>query len=261
MARAGEIRPSRVRLPELLDQRSLSLSETEQALHDLDRATRWLWGLPPVYRTLVPWLSKGPLELRLLDVGTGSGFVPSALVRKLQTLGIRTRCIGVDRKLSHLLFGRKAGYRLLPVVAEAAALPFRDACVHWSMSTLFCHHFDAAENRRILSQMQRTATKGTIAVDLRESRMGLLLLKLALPLLGAGSVARADGCLSLVQAWTIEELEILLADRQVTELRRRFPFRLSLVLLKPRQKAMPYLSRKSLNMEENSDKYQKRPRC
>ncbi len=229
----SEIRPSRVRLPELLDQHCLSLTETEQALRDLDRVTRWLWGLPPIIRTLVPRLSKGSAEPRLLDIGTGSGLVPSALARKLQTLGIRTRCIGVDRKLSHLLYGRRAGHRLMPVVAEAEALPFRDDSVHWSMSTLFFHHFGSAENRGILREMQRVATTGTVIVDLRRSRLGALLLKLALPLLGAGPVARSDGPLSLLQAWTIEELETLLGDREVTELQRRFPFRYSLVLLTP----------------------------
>ena len=221
---------SRSRLPELLDQSSLSLAETEAALSDLDRVTQWLWGLPPLYRTLLPRLSRGPPTPWILDIGTGSGFVPSALAHKLRLLEIGSHCIGVDRKISHLLFGRKVGHRFLPVVAEAKALPFRDGAVHWSMSTLFFHHFDAEKNRWILAEMQRVASEGAVVVDLRRSGVAVLLLKIVLPILGAGSVARADGRLSLCQAWTISEVQNLLKDRLVIELRRRFPFRFSLVL-------------------------------
>lgn len=222
--------PNRSRLPELLDQGSLSLAETEAALSDLDRVTKRLWGLPPLYRTLIPRLSTGPPVPWILDIGTGSGFVPSALARRLRLLGIRSRCIGVDRKISHLLFGGKAGHRFLPVVAEAKALPFRDGAVHWSMSTLFFHHFDAEKNRWILAEMQRVASEGAVVVDLRRSGVAAFLLKIVLPVLGVGSVARADGRLSLLQAWTTREVKSLLKDHPVLELRRRFPFRFSLVL-------------------------------
>ena len=219
------------RAPELLDQCSLSLDETEKALSDLDRVTEWTWGLQPVVGTLAPRLLTGTTAPWILDLGTGSGFVPSALAQQIGLLGIRPRFIGVDRKLSHLLFGRKVGHHLLPVVADAGALPFSDRAVQWSMSTLFFHHFDAPENQTILSEMHRVASEGTVVVDLRRSHLAAFLLRIVLPILGVGSIARADGRLSLLQGWTIKEVRNLLRDRQISELRRRFPFRFSLVLL------------------------------
>lgn len=214
---------------EHLDSAALGLAERERSLAELDRANLVFLGALPLARTLLPRLAPGPRR-RVLDLGTGSGAVAAALARRAARRGAPLAVVGLDRGLAHLAFGRRRGNVQLRVVGDAQALPFRDGAFAWSFQTLFFHHFDAAENRRVLAEMRRVASEGVAVVDLRRSRLLLALLHLALPLLGAGRVTREDGYLSARKAWTIPEVARLAEGLPVAELRRRILFRFSLVL-------------------------------
>lgn len=215
---------------ELLDQPTLGYDETARSLGELDRVNRWLLGTLPLRRTLLPLLPRGERPPLVLDLGTGSGEVAAGLARTAARRGTPVRVVGLDRKLSHLTFGRRAGIPQLRVVGDAQALPFRDGAFAWSFSTLFFHHFDGAENRRVLVEMRRVARGGAAVIDLRRSRLLWLLVALLVPFLGAGRVTRADGRESVRRAWTLPEVAELVRGLPVAELRRRFPFRFSLVL-------------------------------
>ena len=213
---------------ELLDRATLTFAESEGSLVELDRVNRWCCGALPLRRTLLPRLAAGPA--RVLDLGTGTGRVAHRLVRAAAGKGSRLRLVGIDRKLKHLVVGRARGVPQLRVVADARALPFRNGTFSWSFSTLFFHHFDRGTNREILDEMRRVASAGAAVVDLRRSRLALWLLNLAFPLLRAGPITRHDGRVSLQRAWTVPEVRQAVEGLPVAELRRRFPFRFSLVL-------------------------------
>lgn len=214
---------------ELLDAGHLPLPEVERAMRDLARLNRWLLGAGALCRTLLPRLTSGESG-RVLDLGTGTGEVAAALVAKARARGCRLRVVGLDRQLTHLRLGRERGTAQLRVVGDATALPFRDGAVCWAFSTLFFHHFDAPTNRRILAEMQRVASRGIAVVDLRRSRWLPAALRLAFPLFGVSRVARHDGEMSARHSWSILEVARLVAGWPVAELRRRFPFRFSLVI-------------------------------
>jgi SAM-dependent methyltransferase len=213
---------------ELLDRSTLSFAESEGSLVELDRVNRWFFGALPLRRTLLPRLAAGPA--RMLDLGTGTGRVAHSLVQAAARKGSRLSLVGIDRKLKHLVVGRARGVPQRRVVADARALPFRDASFAWSFSTLFFHHFDRETNRAILAEMRRVAASGAAVVDLRRSRLARCLLNLAFPLLRAGPITRHDGRVSLQRASTLAEVRQAVAGLPVFELRRRFPFRFSLVM-------------------------------
>lgn len=216
--------------PEILDGSTLTFQETRRALADLRRVNRCLLGYLPVLRTLLPRMRREPGRQRLLDLGTGSGEIPQILVRAALRRGVELQVVGVDRKLRHLVIGRLEGIPQLRVVADARALPFRDRAFHWALSTLFFHHFNREGNRRIVAEMRRVCRRQAVVVDLRRSRLALLLARILFPALGIGSVARHDGWVSLCRSWALGEVGALVAGEPVDELRRRFPFRFSLVL-------------------------------
>ncbi len=216
--------------PELLDEPSLDAAERARALRELDRVNSAFAGALPLLCTLLPRLDRSPRPYRVLDLGTGSGRVAAALARAAARRGTALGVVGLDRQLGHLLTGRRAGVQQLRVAGEATALPFRDGAFEWSFSTLFLHHFGAADNRRILAEMRRVARRGAAVVDLRRSRVALWAVRLLLPLLGVGHVTRHDGRVSIARAWSLPEVAELARGLPVEELRRRIPFRFSLVV-------------------------------
>ena len=223
-------RPNKNPLPELMDQETLPLADTHRALDDLDRVHRWLLGCHAVRRALLPRMRTEPVQQTVLDLGTGSGQVANAVVDCARQYGITLRILGVDRKLSHLVYGRRQGIPQLRVVANASTLPFADRTVNWCISNLFFHHFTHDQNHRILTEMQRVATSGALIVDLRRSWLARRLIGPVLRLLQVAWVASHDGRTSAANAWSFDELCGLLDGQEPVELRRRFPFRFSLVL-------------------------------
>lgn len=213
-----------------MDALDLSLPETDRALADLDRIHRRLFGFHASCRALLPRIAKGPRCQTLLDLGTGSGKISARLRQGALRRGVLLRIVGIDRKLSHLLYGRRSGTSQWRVVADAEALPFAAATADWCHSNLLFHHFAADKNRQILQEMQRVARRAVVVIDLRRAVGARGLIRLLFPLLRIGPVASYDGELSTAQAWRLGGVRQISADLQVEELRRRFPFRFSLVL-------------------------------
>lgn len=238
-ASRGRGRRRRELAPEIMDG-ALAYEDARRALTDLDRVTRFLLGHGALVRTLAPRLAArrsgdppGPdgRPVAVLDLGTGTGRSAEVVARAARRRGAPPlRVVGVDRRLAHLVVGRDLGHRQVRVVASAEALPFREGAFDWAFSTLFFHHFGRRENLGILAEMRRVTGRGVAVVDLRRSRLAVVLARLLFPFLGVGRVARHDGRLSIVQSWTRAEVAELVSGLPVKELRRRFPFRWSLVI-------------------------------
>ena len=215
---------------ELLDRSALPLDETHRSLLDLRRLHRWLLGHGPLLRVLRSRLLAGPRRQRLLDLGTGTGDGPADLAASASRRGVALAVFGVDRKLSHLVLGRRLGVPQLRVVASATELPFRDSAFDWTVASLLFHHFEPSGKRRLLAEMRRTSRLGAVIVDLRRSPWTWWLIRLILPVLGTSAVTRHDGLLSAERASTVPEIAELTSAEPVVELRHRFPCRYSLVV-------------------------------
>jgi ubiquinone/menaquinone biosynthesis C-methylase UbiE len=215
---------------EKLDEPSLPFEEAERSLRDLGWINRLLLGALPLKRTILPRLGHWSEPRRVLDLGTGTGEVAEDLARAAARRGAPLKVVGLDLKLRHLVIGRRSGPVQQRVVADATALPFRDGAFEWSFSTLFFHHFEAAANLRVLAEMSRVSRAGAAVVDLRPSRLAPPLLLAFQRLLGASEVTRHDGRVSFENSWSIGDVNRLTSGLPVRELRRRFPFRWSLVL-------------------------------
>ncbi|HKO54911.1 MAG TPA: methyltransferase domain-containing protein, partial [Thermoanaerobaculia bacterium] len=188
--------PARVDHDELLDEHDAPRPDMERSLRDLRRINRWLGGIS-IYQRLLKRHS-GVLDgLAVLDVGAGT----ADLVSSLPGDALR---IALDFKIDHLLYLRE-GTRVRRVVGDALRLPFRDGSVDLVTSSHFFHHFDEAENARILAEAVRVGRKGAVVIDTRRHYVPLLLVRLLAALRLVGRITRFDAPTSVLRGYTPDE--------------------------------------------------------
>lgn len=229
MKRAAPPRPAPAAAgePEWLDRAGVDPREAEGALADLERVYRLLFGGYGLRRPVLA-AAAAAAGARCLDLGAGGGHVAADLSRLAARRGGRLAVVGLDRKLSHLLAGRRRGSPQLPVVADAAALPFRAGAFACAFSHLFFHHFDVATNRLIVAEMRRVAAR-VVVVDLRQAVVSRLLVRPCLRLLRLGPTAYHDGVVSVARSYDLASVAEAFAGLPGFALRRLFPFRWSFV--------------------------------
>lgn len=216
---------------EILDRPGLPFEARRRALVELARSNRLLFGYRAVLKALIPWLCRGIARDRtLIDLGSGTGDVADRVGLATARHGVRLRVIAVDSQLSHLVIGRRQLPHQLRVVADARALPFRDATADWTFCHQLLHHFADEPAKSVLAEMRRVCRIGAAVVDLRGGWLTRLGVALLLPLIGVGAIGRHDGRLSARNAYSLSRLRALVSGIEILELRPRFPRRLSLLL-------------------------------
>jgi ubiquinone/menaquinone biosynthesis C-methylase UbiE len=150
--------------------------------------------------------------LTILDVGTGGGDVPRALVRWARRAARRIRVIALDRDAATL--GVARGFaRDYPEIAfvrgDAEDVPLGTGAVDIAISSLMLHHLAEPAAARHLAEMDRVARRGFVVNDLARSRPGYGLVWLVTRLCGANYMSRHDGPVSVTRAYVPDELRAL----------------------------------------------------
>jgi ubiquinone/menaquinone biosynthesis C-methylase UbiE len=141
--------------------------ELEGNLADIAFANRWLGGVAPMRREV-----RRTAARTILDVGSGSGDVPHALVRDGRRRGADVRVTCLDRSEQMLAIARRntgADERLTFVRGEGVQLPFGDASFDVVTCSLALHHFEPSEAHALLREMRRVARITPIVADLTRS--------------------------------------------------------------------------------------------
>jgi SAM-dependent methyltransferase len=152
---------------ELMDRPVDALEELEGNLADIEFANRWLGGIAPIRRAV-----RLSGARTVLDVGSGSGDVPHALVRDGRKRGVDVRVTCLDRSEQMIAIARRrtaADERLTFVCGEGERLPFDDAAFDVVTCTLALHHFEPPAARALLREMRRVARLTPIVSDLSRS--------------------------------------------------------------------------------------------
>lgn len=202
---------------ELLDV-GVSEEEVERSLADLRFVNRWLGGSRSLLRAAGPYLRGGG---RLLDVGCGSGDLPSFLARA----NGQVRAVGVDLKWLHL---RHAPADVRRVVADVRALPFAPGSFDVVTASLFLHHFDPPEVAQVIRALFLLTRRALVVNDLRRARVPLLFGRIVFPLVFRSPVSIYDGLVSIRRAFRPDELREAFREAGLDAVRihRAFPYRL-----------------------------------
>lgn len=209
----------RDRQPEVMDEPGLDGRLHVEALGSLRRINRLsrtaaaLWS--PI-RDAARTVSSAGEPLRILDIASGGGDVAIDLARRARTAGVDVQVEGVD------ISPRAVDY----ANAAAAASGFANVSFHVSnvlenelpveshdvvTCSLFLHHLEEQDARRLLETMAATARILVVLSDLRRTRLGYLLSHLVTRTIVRSPVVRVDGPLSVAAAFSIDEVRRLAA--------------------------------------------------
>ncbi len=192
---------------ELLDRGLVRGPELATNLADLARLNR-LPGGRGASISAIRQLLGGRNGARVLDVGTGGADLPLAFAR----LGWSVAALDHDPDV--LAFARRATAhepRVEIVDGDGGLLPFEAGSFDVAHASLLIHHLDPVVAVAHLSELRRVARIGVVINDLRRGWLPLLATGVSVALLGRCRTTRHDGLLSARRAYTIAELDTLLA--------------------------------------------------
>ena len=224
---------------EILDSEQCPADETATSLRDICRMNRWFGGITTTRKLIERVVSAiGMKRLSLLEVAAGFGEVPRAAARQLARHGVSLDITDLDRVPSHLQRQHRA------LVADALALPFRDASFDIVSCSLFAHHLDPCQLKQFAAEALRVSRRAVLINDLIRHPLHLALVYAGFPLMRS-YVSRIDGVASVRRAYVPQEIRALLTDgiesAGKVEISTHYLFRMGVIVWKstPRSKALP----------------------
>ena len=215
---------------EILDSEACPPDEVETSLRDLCRMNRWFGGVSTTRKLIERAAVKiGRKHLSLLEVAAGFGEVPRAAGEQLKSKGISLDITDLDRVETHLRNDHRA------LVADALALPFRDASFDVVSCSLFAHHLKPAELAEFGREALRVSRYAFLINDLIRHPLHLALVYAGFPLMRS-YVSRVDGVKSVRRAYTPNEIRQILSNSSCPssriEISHHYLFRMGVIVWK-----------------------------
>ena len=229
--------PARRNDPEIMDRTDNSATDLDCALRDLRTINRLLGGRRALLEALSPYLEEAvatsPVEV--LDVGTGSGDLPVAMIEHARKLGRSLRVTGLELDPTTAAIATRctAGYPEIRIVhGDARALPFARGSFDVVTASLFLHHFEFDDVAHLLREFRRVARLGVLINDLHRHRVPWGFIALAARAARFHPMIVHDGPLSVLRGFTPAELRRVArtVGARGAIVRRRWPYRLVLTL-------------------------------
>lgn len=219
---------------ELLDAPVHDRSELEQSLDQVAEVNRLLGGTRAIMRTLdrvVP----PPVDLEILDVGTGSADIPIVIARRARDRKrtVRITATDIHPQMLDIANSRTRGIASIRVeAANALDLDYPDASFDVVLLSLTLHHFEHADQVRALREALRVARGAVVVNELERcipNYMGARLL--AATRWRSNRLTRHDGPLSVLRGFRAPELRriALEAGAARVAVQRFFFYRLVMV--------------------------------
>lgn len=211
-------------------------SDLEESLGDVARLNRYFGGARVTRVHLARLIGDrrdGPVVV--LDVGSGGADIPVGLVRRARRRGQRLRVIAVERNRQILEVARRRAraYREISFIqADGLDLPVRAGGVDAAISSLTLHHVEPSAAPRLLAELAASARVGFVVNDLMRSPLVYALVWLATRLFAWNRLSRHDGPLSVLRAYTPEEIRAMAEQAGVgpiSVIRHPFCVRLAVV--------------------------------
>jgi len=187
-------------------------------LRDLMRVNRYLGGIRLSTQAVERLLSRTSVDehVRLLDIGTGAGDIPIALIDRLAEHGRTMTVHAIDTREEMIAFAeRRAGDRAdltFAVSTVGDRLPFADDSFDIVHCSLVLHHLEPDEGTRLIGEAARVSRIGVIVNDLDRAPHLWIGAWLLGHLLTGNRYTRHDGPLSVRRAYRPAEVMAMAAS-------------------------------------------------
>lgn len=212
----------------------------ERTFQELRTVNRWLGGHKIALRELRPLIKesgrKHPgIPLQLIDFGTGSADVPAAVVHwtRANRYPIHVTAIDINFMVCRIAQKYTRDLKEVEVVQANVLRPsIKASACDFVFCSLFLHHFSDAQIAAILRDFVRMAHGKVIVVDLHRHWLAYAAIRLWTLLFAKSRAVRNDGPLSVLRAFTREELTRILKNAGITgaKIKWRWPFRYVLII-------------------------------
>lgn len=219
--------PPRSGEAEWIDLPETPFEDVLRAMEDVARINALLLTYPiliGVLQRLATFPADRPL--RILDVATGLGDIPIALVEWARKRGAAIEVVGLDLNARILAMAAdrvKDHSEITLVEADALAMPFAAESFDWAICHLALHHFPLETHVRFFKELDRVVRPGggLLVGDLERNRMNYAMAK---PFLSAvaSPVAKRDGLVSILNSLSGPELSELLRQTGLGYVRREW---------------------------------------
>lgn len=214
---------------ELIDEPVESRDELAESFRDITLINRRFGG------TAVACFGLRDLELcTLLDVGTGLGDIPRAILEARRRRGkpFSITCLDNNETIVQLARRRHQGETAMTFVCgDGISLPFHDGAFDVAMCNLAFHHFHPDAAVALLRELRRVSRVTPIVTDLVRSRLSLMAAWSFSRLFTRNRLTRHDAPLSARRAYTRAEA-VALAQRAGWSVPRTESFRLIRMVLR-----------------------------
>ena len=207
---------------ELLDQPGHDPAELANNLRDIRMVNRVAGGAAIVLRHLPELISRVPRgrPLEILDLATGSGDIPQALAVWAARSGRSLRLTVTDLSPEILAQARHTLADVPDVtfaVCDAREVPLPERSFDVVLCSLSLHHFAPADAVRVLDEMERLSRCGFILNDIRRGATGYVAAWVASRIATRNRLTRHDMPLSVLRAYTPDELRALLREAGIPD--------------------------------------------
>ncbi|MBI2811644.1 MAG: methyltransferase domain-containing protein [Candidatus Melainabacteria bacterium] len=201
---------TRKRVAELMDDPALDYTSHAEALRGLERLNFVSTSAASLWSQIKPLTKRSgdASPLRILDIATGGGDIPVALLKAAASDGVQVEIVGSDLSQSSVTYAsqyalkKQATVDFIQLDALNDKLPENFDVV---MTNLFTHHLDPPDVIKLLTKMAGAARQMVLVNDLVRSEIAYALVWLGTRLLSRSAIVQYDGPVSVQGSFTGQE--------------------------------------------------------
>ena len=205
-------------------------------LRELRIVNRWLGGSKAALREIKPLIQQIAGEktdqrpVGIVDLGSGSGDIPTTLVTWARKAGysLRVLAVDVDPTVCKIACRQTQGFPEISILqGDVNRPPLREGGCDLILCSAFLHHFTDSEIAALLRTLLPKTRKGVVVSDLHRHPLAYWGIRLLTALFSRSKAVRNDGPLSVLKGFRGLELGAILeaAGVGLAKVKWRWAFR------------------------------------